>query len=104
MTVHQIKIKKDVFEPRNLEVRRGDKIQFQLLERPDSAQVSVVGELFADGNQFEVGVSGKEKIISNTAITDRRYAITTGMSTAMGEEMKRLEQSGTVNGSITVMP
>jgi plastocyanin len=104
MAVHTIKINKGAFEPRSLNVKRGDKIQFQLMDRDDPAQVKVAGELFEDENQFEVGSSSKEKAIRGTS-GFTTYRLTTNLSLAYNEDPALArEQSGTVNGTITVIP
>jgi plastocyanin len=104
MAVHHIKIKKGAFEPRSLSVSRGDKIKFQLADREDPAQVTVVGELFEGDNLFEVGPGGQEKAIrGTTGFTS--YRLTTKLSVNFEEDAAfAQEQSGTVNGTITVIP
>lgn len=102
MAVHQIKIKKGAFEPRSLNVKRGDMIKFQLFEREDPAAVSAVGELFDGENSFEVGPTGKELAIRGTG-GFTTYRLTTNLSVSFTEAVPP-EQSGTVNGTITVIP
>ena len=103
MAVHQMKIKKGEFEPRSLSVKHGDMIQFQLVEREDPAQVSVAGELFDGENLFEVGPSGKQKAIRGTS-GFTTYRVSMNLSASFEDASMADEQSGTVNGTILVIP
>ncbi|HLL02760.1 MAG TPA: hypothetical protein VK539_19410 [Myxococcaceae bacterium] len=103
MTVHQMKIKKGEFEPRSISVKRGDTIQFQLADREDPAQVNVAGELFDGENLFEVGPSGKQVAIRSTC-GHTTYRISMSLSAFFEEPAIAEEQSGTVNGTILVIP
>ncbi|MFL5350836.1 MAG: hypothetical protein ACJ8AT_39200 [Hyalangium sp.] len=104
MAVHDIKIKQSAFEPSTLIARPGDRVRFQLAGRPDEAEVSVAGAVFEDENLFVVGPDGKEKTIRST-ISPRSYRLGTKVSKAFGAEGAPAdEQSGTVNGTITVIP
>jgi plastocyanin len=103
MVMHQMKIKKGEFEPRSLSVKRGDTIQFQLADREDSAHVSVAGELFDGENRFEVGPGGKQQAIrGNCGVATYRVSMT--LSASFEEPVMEQEQSGTVNGTILVIP
>jgi hypothetical protein len=104
MAVHHIKIKQNAFEPSTITARPGDKIRFQLAGRPDAAEVSAAGAIFEDDNQFMVGPDGKEKTIRST-ISPSSYRLGTKVSMAFGAQGGAVdEQSGTVNGTITVIP
>jgi plastocyanin len=104
MAVHYIKILKGAFEPRSLSVNRGDTIRFQLADREDPAEVTVAGELFDGENLFQVGPAGHEKAIrGGSGFTT--YRLTTRLSADYQEDPSwTQEQSGTVNGTITVIP
>jgi plastocyanin len=103
MAVHHMKIKKDSFDPRSLTVKQGDQIKFQLHDRADHARVEVSkGQLFEGDNAFVVGFDGCEKTIRTTTTTET-YRLSTRMSLSP-EELSAYEQTGTVNGSIIVIP
>ena len=98
-----MKIKKGEFEPRSISVKRGDTIQFQLSDREDPAKVNVAGELFDGENLFEVGLSGKQVAIRSTC-GFTTYRISMSLSAFFEEPAIAEEQSGTVNGTILVIP
>jgi plastocyanin len=103
MTVHHIKIKNDMFEPRTLTAKLGDQINFQLDGRAESATVRVTqGQLFEGENEFVVGRDGRAKTISRTT-SPQTYRFSTTPGLLPNEQVPR-EQTGTVNGSITVIP
>ena len=103
MAVHHIRIKKDTFEPSSLIVKQGDQIQFHISERVHDARVRVSKGLLFDGdNEFVVGQDGHQKTISRVTVADT-YRLSTTRSLSPSE-MKALEQTGTMNGSITVIP
>jgi plastocyanin len=106
MTVHQIKIKNKMFEPRTLKVKQGDQIQFQLDGRTDQAEVEVTqGQLFEGENKFVVGSEGKAKIISRSIspLSPQEYRFSTTPGLAPHEKVPQ-EQTGTMTGSIIVIP
>lgn len=122
MARHLIKIKKGEVSPPVTQVQRGDTIKFQLEDRPDPATVTTVQELFASTASYEkfvVGFEGQEKTVSSSVKNDS-YTFTASVSSAYtggqtpapessakeapGSGMKVKEQSGTVNGTITVIP
>ncbi len=102
MTVHHIKIKNDMFEPRTLTVKLGDQINFQLEGREESATVHVTqGQLFEGENQFVVSRTGKDKTISRS-VRPQEYQFST--TKIIPREKVPREQTGTMNGTIIVIP
>jgi len=108
MTVHQIKIKNDDFEPRTLEVKQGDQIHFQLHGRTDLATVQVKqGQPFEGENAFAVGNEGKAKTISKSTIPQTySFWAMQGLEPHERARHERVpeEQPGTMTGSIIVVP
>jgi plastocyanin len=104
MTVHYINITKEKFDPTSLTARYGDQVRFQLSERVDPANVNINGGTLFDGsNAFEVDTSGKEKLVISNPPSETQYKLSATLSIT-DSEVTALEQTGTMNGSITVIP
>lgn len=103
MAVHQIHIKGEAFEPRTLNVKIGDQIHFQLSGRDEAVKVQVAkGERLDGEAEFVVDKLGTKKTLLDVTV-GKTYWFSTQQAISKGE-LKAHEQTGTMNGSITVIP